>query len=313
MFVFVFGIHSIYPFISARRAGVVQFEISSPLQPGSQPLIYTIDLLHSGLITLHTPYPGTGGGAGAGAGETSLAPFPESYGDLSALNPNASSTHISRPIPKSKIVSLTLSSKDLLSIAVGERLPIQMWDQGRLSIKGDVEKAVGLGKLLSLTRGQVYAEAGAGALALAREGAGREREIMRNRQRQRQVVMKEEGGIGSYAPPRMRREETDIFDIDIEANANADPEWLTIGDSEGQGQSGGNTIPNLDGDEYEFEGSSDGLPVPAREGGSENESESEGKGEGEGEGRLGVGSGSGGAQVGSAVKSARGVSVRAKL
>ncbi|KAJ9107560.1 hypothetical protein QFC21_001019 [Naganishia friedmannii] len=59
------------------------------------------------------------------------------------------------------VVKLTISDRDLLAVAIGERVPVKLFSVGRLRIKGDIHKALLLGKLLSVTRSQIYADADA--------------------------------------------------------------------------------------------------------------------------------------------------------
>ncbi|KAJ9123195.1 hypothetical protein QFC22_001388 [Naganishia vaughanmartiniae] len=59
------------------------------------------------------------------------------------------------------VVKITISDRDLLAVAIGERVPVKLFSAGRLRIKGDIHKALLLGKLLSVTRSQIYADADA--------------------------------------------------------------------------------------------------------------------------------------------------------
>ncbi|KAJ9110569.1 hypothetical protein QFC20_002898 [Naganishia adeliensis] len=57
------------------------------------------------------------------------------------------------------VINIKISDRDLLAVAIGERVPVKLFSSGRLRIKGDIHKALLLGKLLSVTRSQIYADA----------------------------------------------------------------------------------------------------------------------------------------------------------
>ncbi|GHJ86142.1 hypothetical protein NliqN6_2544 [Naganishia liquefaciens] len=123
-----------------RRLGAVfDFEVTPTASSSSDgdhypPNHFFIDLFSTGRITLQPPAILTKHSKDPGA-------------------PNAWS--------RRHLITINISDRDLLAVAIGERVPVKLFSEGRLKVKGDIHKALLLGKLLSVTRSQIYADADA--------------------------------------------------------------------------------------------------------------------------------------------------------